>query len=483
MLLGTIMHEIFQTAITSKKRPLVDSDLLKIWSTQAPRYAEELVALSFTPSCLDTELQPYFKIICEWINKHYPISNSFFTKRELLPSKAELLEVYDIEENIWDSKLGLKGKVDVTIRTKSKKGIESLELKTGKSNNSCEHAGQVLLYCMMQSSRHEQPIGLGNILYLKDGVSRCVTPRAAELFGILQQRNNLSVHFEDPTTNLLPPPRQESRFCDKCDQKVMCSFYQKTEENYEKSTEALKNFAENEMSHLKQSHIDYVSNWIRWISAEWKCERERIETHSKDLWLEKILDRVVRGTCLADLIPINEEISNSQRIIISFKKSTNVCPFKAGDVCLLSNQKHVAIGFAVVDSVSEDIIKVSSDKAVKSRYAAPFHLDKYTSMGTHSITLGNLVCFLQNDEIGKRLRDILVDMLPPIVPEITGIGISPAIKKIIVRAKLNNEQRRAVIHALSTEDFMMIEGLPGSGKTSLISVLIQCMVATKKAFF
>ncbi|KAF1765602.1 hypothetical protein GCK72_005554 [Caenorhabditis remanei] len=458
MLLGTIIHEIFQTAITSKKRPLVEDNLLQIWNTQAPKYAEELVALSFTPSCLNVELKPYFSVICDWINKHYALSNSFFAKREQLPSKSELLEVYDIEENIWDSKLGLKGKVDVTMRTKSKKGMESLELKTGKSNSSSEHSGQVLLYCMMQSSRYEQPIGFGNILYLKDGISRCVTPRAAELSGILQQRNMLSVFFEDPTMSRLPPPRQESRFCDKCDHKVMCSFYQRAEENYGKSSKALKEFAENEMAHLDQTHIDYVSKWIRWISAEWKCERERMQTHNKDLWLKTIPERVEEGTCMQELTPISEEMSNSQRIIISFsrKSSSDPSPFRPGDVCLLSNKKNVAIAFTVIDYVSDDVIKVSSDKIVKSRYEAPFHLDK------------------------NRLRNVLVDLLPPSIVDTSVFNITPAVKKIIVKAKLNNEQRRAIIHALSTEDYMIVEGLPGSGKTTLISVLIQCLLATNK---
>ncbi|EGT51512.1 hypothetical protein CAEBREN_07745 [Caenorhabditis brenneri] len=482
MLLGTIMHEIFQTAITSKKRPLVENDLLKIWTTQAPKYAEELVALSFTPNCIDAELKPYFSIICQWINKHYPISNSFFTKREPLPSKSELLEVYDIEENIWDYKLGLKGKIDVTMRTKPQKGMESLELKTGKSNASSEHSAQVLLYCMMQSSRYEQPIGLGNILYLKDGVSRCVTPRVFELIGILQQRNSLSSHFEDPTSENLPPPRKDIRFCDKCDQKVMCAFYQKTEEKYSKSNEMLRNFSENEMAHLESSHLDYVSKWIRWISAEWKCERDRVETSSRDLWLKSVPERVENGFCMPDLYPVSEEKANSQRIIITLnqKSEVKVSPFRQGEVCLLSNSKNVAIAFVVVDHVSDDLIKVSSDKAVKAHYDAPFHLDKYVSMSTHATTLGNLVYFSQNDEIGKRLRSVLVDLLPPTVPEITGMDITSSIKKIIIKAKLNNEQRRAVLCALSTEDYVIVEGLPGSGKTTLISVLIQCLVATNK---
>ncbi|CAI2340965.1 unnamed protein product [Caenorhabditis sp. 36 PRJEB53466] len=451
MLLGTIMHEIFQNAITSKKRPITDSDLLKIWKTQAPKYAEELVALSFTPNCLNSELQPYFSIICAWINKHYPNSKSFFGKRELLPSKSELLEVHDIEENIWDPRLGLKGKVDVTMRTKQKQGMESLELKTGKSSFSSEHIGQVLLYCMMHSSRYEQPIGPGNILYLKDGAARCVTPRAAELFGIIQQRNNLSVFFENPTSNTLPAPRADTRFCEKCDHKVMCSFYQKTEEKYAQSSGAMKTFAEGEIAHLQQKHIEYTSNWIRWITAEWQCERERTETQNKDLWLKSVQERVEGGTCLAGLTPIGEEVSNSQRVLISFRRETpSVSPFHAGDVCLLSNQKHISISFVIVDQVSDDVVRVSADKSVK------------------------------NDVIGLRLRSVLVDLLPPQIVVETGVDLPAAVRKIIVRAKLNTEQRLAVVHALATQDFMMVEGLPGSGKTTLISVLIQCLVATNK---
>ena len=128
-----------------------------------------------------------------------------------------------------------------------------------------------------------------------------------------------------------------------------------------------------------------------------------MQTQNKDLWLKTIPERVEEGACMQELTPISEEMSNSQRIIISFsrKSSSNPSPFRPGDVCLLSNKKNVAIAFTVIDYVSDDVIKVSSDKIVKSRYEAPFHLDKYTSMSTHSTTLGNLIYFLQNDEIGQ----------------------------------------------------------------------------------
>uniref|UniRef100_A0A8R1DLD3 DNA replication ATP-dependent helicase/nuclease DNA2 n=1 Tax=Caenorhabditis japonica TaxID=281687 RepID=A0A8R1DLD3_CAEJA len=243
----------------------------------------------------------------------------------------------------------------------------------------------------------------------------------------------------------------------------------------------MKTFAEGEMAHLEQEHIDYVSNWIRWITAEWKCERERTETHNSDLWLKPIDERVKEGTCISNLHPIGEEMSNSQRVLISFSRNnSSVCPFKPGDVCLLSNKKHVSIAFTVIDQVSDDVVRVSCDKTLRNRYDAPFHLDKYTISSTIPTTLGNLVCFLQNDEIGARLRNVLVGLVPPKIVELGVVDIPSSVKKIIVRAKLNNEQRLALIHALFTQDYVIIEGLPGSGKTTLISVLIQCLIATNK---
>lgn len=196
----------------------------------------------------------------------------------------------------------------------------------------------------------------------------------------------------------------------------MCSFYQITKENFVKSSESQKTFAESEMKHLEQSHIgkffervtnsdfcfsDYASNWINWIIAEWKCERKRMETHTEDLWLKTVQEREAEGTCMANLSLVSEEVANSQKVLILFGRSP--CTgraFRPGDICLLSNQYHVSITFAMIDQVTSDTIRVSCDKALKRRYKGPFHLDKYTSMSTYSTTLGNLVYFLQNNEIG-----------------------------------------------------------------------------------
>lgn len=74
-----------------------------------------------------------------------------------MPPVYTVAELVDIEENIWSSRFGLKGKVDVTLRVRvqrtgrdgrhrrldTEERLMPLELKTGKESNSIEHRSQV----------------------------------------------------------------------------------------------------------------------------------------------------------------------------------------------------------------------------------------------------------------------------------------------------------------------------------------------------
>lgn len=70
-------------------------------------------------------------------------------KTEDVSSNIEVVDILDIEENIWSPRFGLKGKIDVTARVKihCHSGVQSrimpLELKSGKESNSIEHRSQV----------------------------------------------------------------------------------------------------------------------------------------------------------------------------------------------------------------------------------------------------------------------------------------------------------------------------------------------------
>ncbi|CAB3403912.1 unnamed protein product [Caenorhabditis bovis] len=483
MLLGTIMHQIFQIAILSAKRPIKDMDLLDIWKKLVSEYSEDLVALSFTPKSMETELQPYLEVIVKWINEHVPKSNFFGKKAAALPTKSTISEVFDIEDNIWDPILGVKGKVDLTLKVKpqatSQTSMESLELKTGKSGQSAEHMGQVLLYSMMLSTRYKQKIGPGNLLYLKDGIQRPVIPRSQELFSILQHRNKLSKFYGDSLSMDLPEPRTETRFCEKCDQKTFCTFLQKKDENFSKSNETMKEFATANVQHLADPHLEYASKWVRWITAEWKSEMDRTEGNIRDIWRKRAEEREARGTCVGGLEKVSEEKSSNEKVCLRFSKTMSIVNLKPGDVCILSAKTQISLGFVVVQKIEDDAIEVICDKGIKER--GPFYLDRYNSMSNWPTILGNLIYFLSDDEVGLRLRSLLVDLQPPQPLSLNALDLPDKVKRIIVKARLNNDQRKSVISAMVSHDFLIVEGFPGSGKTTLISVLIRSLVATGKS--
>lgn len=76
--------------------------------------------------------------------------------------------VEDIEENIWSPELGLKGKVDVTVKT----DVDTLplEVKTGRPSFSLEHRGQVIMYVMMMQKLGYK-VSSGLLLYIRYEIS------------------------------------------------------------------------------------------------------------------------------------------------------------------------------------------------------------------------------------------------------------------------------------------------------------------------
>lgn len=78
---------------------------------------------------------------------------------------GRITSIDDIEENLWCPQLGLKGKVDVSVRTATNLTLP-LELKTGRASCSLEHRGQVMLYVMMLN-KFGYKAQSGLLLYLR----------------------------------------------------------------------------------------------------------------------------------------------------------------------------------------------------------------------------------------------------------------------------------------------------------------------------
>ena len=141
------------------------------------------------------ETQVYLDSIEKWLRENVTMSTQ--TKSATLAGKNfQISDICDIEESIWSPTYGVKGKLDLTLRTNIRmsayknlssgsslsnnfkkenkpvpNGVTShvipVELKSGKTTFSVEHEGQVMLYSLLNyEKRRADDFGL--LLYLKD---------------------------------------------------------------------------------------------------------------------------------------------------------------------------------------------------------------------------------------------------------------------------------------------------------------------------
>lgn len=221
--------------------------------------------------------------------------------------------IEDIEENIWAPRLGLKGKVDVSVKvnyrprngaSKPESQYMPLELKTGRASYSGEHTGQLIIYQMMMTEIEKSTIDSGLILYLREGEMREIKGGHNERRDLILLRNEIS-HFlakqsesyanigrksllsekngtksdDDVLAHLmrvshipeLPEPINRGNLCATCPYNILCSVYLKQNIDTFSSLDAkhpLREIAPMVTIHLNDAHIDYFCHWVGLMTLE-----------------------------------------------------------------------------------------------------------------------------------------------------------------------------------------------------------------------
>ncbi|KAK6035664.1 hypothetical protein COOONC_26831, partial [Cooperia oncophora] len=279
--------------------------------------------------------------------------------------------------------------------------MQSLELKTGKSGQSSEHSAQVMLYSLMLSSRYKQPIVEGSLLYLKDGITRNVKPRALEMKGIISQRNRLASYLSKLKPDLLPAPKDDPKFCDRCDHALVCSYYQVAVEPAARSSHLMLNFAKLKTDHLSANHVGYFKKWVTWIYSEWSEDKARKGSCLEDLWQKPVAERESEGFCLSNLRVVSHvDVSTDgySAYLLTFGGNSNIVDsvFAPGNMCIVSTSAQPGILLVPIVESSSKNVTVRSDRLIDLQET--YHLDLYNSFSTYPTTLGNLVLLMGNDE-------------------------------------------------------------------------------------
>ena len=380
--------------------------------------------------------------------------------------RGKITEISDIEENFWSPRLGLKGKIDLTVKTEGRAGeasvVRPLEIKTGKPSYSHSHQGQVMLYCLMSGDRREQARA-GLLLYLRSSDLSEVPAGEQETRGLLQLRNQLVAWLAQ---SQLPEPVSHPS-CQTCGLLTVCSTYQVVEDDVARAPHPMADLVPKATAHLRRPHLAWFSKWSRLLDLE--AGGARGGAQLRDLWCLEPGERERRGQAYTGLTLTRTEAGDhtfTREAALDWRQGPT-----AGEMVVVSSLSSLALAQGMLRSVDTKTLLVSLDKTLP--VDSTYHVDRMVYSSANSSCYQGLARVLEDSPDGKALRNSIIDMVPPEFKH--GLGREVAEHGRAVLRGLNKVQQKAVVRSIMCESYCLIRGMPGTGKTTTIVGLVRLL--------
>ncbi|KAG7440565.1 Dna2-domain-containing protein [Guyanagaster necrorhizus] len=428
--------------------------------------------------------------------------------------------ILDIEEDIWSPSYGLKGKLDATVQTVISEmkppfykpvftnGPKPLELKTGRAMAGMEHRAQTMLYSLLAEERYGLEVSSGLLYYTQSEEVVQVDVNRNELRGLIMARNEMASYMvrrhQDPPERFLPPTLDDERLCKRCYVLDTCMLYRKAVENVEDTNSPIADAYSLKTSHLSPSHAAFFKQWEHLVSLE-ESDMSRFK---KELWTMGASERESKGRCFGSMVidstyhPLSQSPASRDTKIhqytykflrsTGYKTSSSLLSgfLNAGDAVTISVEPHLlalARGFILELTPTDVIVGVDHDLSllsIRDRLSAfgpvspeiIFRIDRdelYGGMGRIRENLAQLF-YLGGD---TRRLELVVDLKYPSFST-EPLPLPPSVARY--SAHLNANQMQAMNKVLSAEDYALILGMPGTGKTTIVAAIIKTVVAMGK---
>ena len=371
--------------------------------------------------------------------------------------------------------IGLRGRLDLFWQHSGRQRL--LELKTGGASGQLpkrDHRWQVLGYhaLLMVRRNSQMKRALATLLYSG-------TPGSAQAFGI--PANIREIQRVNETRNILvlsrvtgiPSNPPGASRCGKCAMLERCQHvsallkWQLPEPDPQllakRSYPGLSHIAENITQGNRRDTISSTTKDQEFFAhyyALLQMEERASEQQQALLWQLPVTERIERGTTIINLELAGQPIveKDGWQLVFSCK---NTSELREGDEILLSNGNPIS-----GEVVTGTIMVISSERVsvwTRELIEHPVLLDRYDNDLVHVRTLQNLLRWQQatahqRDLVGGRIRPRFIHQ--PIPP----------------RPDFNAEQNLAVERAMQMQDYLLIHGPPGTGKTSVIAEIVKRLV-------
>ncbi|CAH9097877.1 unnamed protein product [Cuscuta epithymum] len=515
-LMGTLLHQIFQAGLIQESptkdffeeyaQVLIHKNLENLYACKVSENETHKVLIEAIPKVLN------------WIHLFRDSEGSQIQNKasgnEDKEKKIKVLEVLDIEEMAWAPKYGLKGMIDASVKVKVQMNNEvtdvivPLEFKSGKGTTgqaAMEHNAQVMIYTLLMSERYSEMISYGLLYYLHTNQTQGMTVQRSDLVGLLMRRNELANDLlRASTTQQLPPMIQSPSMCRGCRHLNVCSIYHKAYGGTSDSS-GLGNLFDSLVNHLTTAHAVFLQKWDRLIDLEAK----EVEFAKKEIWSShgSLTEDPSSSLCPLVLSPSDKggqktsckgnrfvyhfvhqsfhlTSINHQNSDGSFPTNNLECRLRNGDYVILSTLPgRLLIASGIITDISSSHASVSFSKRLRipgSRLEdlcqQTWRLDKDESTSSFAIMRFNLIQLFMQNKDNVHLRKMIVDLEVPRFDSGCIFSQDPAISYIWSEKTLNGDQRRAILKILTSKDYALILGMPGTGKTSTMVHAVKALL-------
>lgn len=366
-------------------------------------------------------------------------------------------------------------------------------------------------------------VTFGLLYYLETTRTLRIRGIRHEILQMIQQRNRLSVYVRERLE--LPPMVRNSRLCSQCYAKIPCFLYHKLLDDGDGETSGMGDKFLEVVGHLTPQHRDFFRKWDDLLTKE---EKDMMKFR-RELWTMLSSERESLGRCFSNVIiepgsayedKDGPKINRYRYTFIKQKAdpdfSFTESQITVGEPIVISDEKgHFALANGYVLQVSPKRITVAVDRRLhNTRTRMPgFHpernqtfkgimevveerrsestvsgvepeepmlyrLDKDEFSNGMATVRNNLLCMMEKDLFqAKQLRRLIIEGQPPsFKPSSSAYVMSSS-----ARANLNVDQKRAIDKIMSAQDYALVLGMPGTGKTTIIAHIIRALVAQGKS--
>ncbi|XP_055844725.1 DNA replication ATP-dependent helicase/nuclease DNA2 [Episyrphus balteatus] len=498
MFIGSLVHEILQTVLAKSLQTRKDIENVAKEILESKQTMYTLYDCKMNRQEAFIEVQKFTENIFNFVQQYVTGKQP-----EMLPAgmfKEKIDQIKDIEENLWIPQLGLKGKVDVSVKIhrSSSRNVLPLELKTGRASFSLEHKGQLILYQMMLTAAGQETDS-GLLLYLREGIMKEIHGTRNEKRDLIVLRNELSYfltrYFDASKDKIqeylalpekkfepfeLPEPVSHPTACSNCAYATICSSFGKVDPSFDLSeTHPLRNVSEATTYHLTDDDLSYFTKWCGLLSLE---EQEaKKSNYLRSIWKDSPKTREKNGRAVTELSLKSVEALHEGRYQHCFHLKDNhdiditTVEISLGEYVIVSSTKRVSIASGFVYDISQRTITINLERNLENNYKnQTFIVDKHESQSEQIFNYTNLGVLLDNSDNSNQLRSIIIQRAQPtFTKQISGNVLSETGLKLL--GSLNSIQRKAAMAALTTDSFMLIKGLPGTGKTQTLVGIVRLL--------